>query len=130
MEKNYRSYIYKLGLISVTLLTLSVILFLTMLKPWLNYFFPFVIFYFFTFSAVQHVSLLKSTKGNPQKFQTNFMAWFGIKMFLNLSFVIIYALLNKAEAVSFVLFFAICYIVYTVFDVATLTKTLRSGNIK
>lgn len=130
MEKKYRNYIYKLGLISVILLTISVGLFLTVLKPWFNYIFPFIILYFFLFNSFQHFKLLKSAKGDPRVFHTNYMAWFGIKLFLNLSFVIVYVLLNKAQALSFVLFFAVCYMVYTTFEVIALTKTLRSGNVK
>ncbi|MCT4603887.1 MAG: hypothetical protein N4A59_13430, partial [Marinifilum sp.] len=111
MEKRYRSYIYKLGVISIVLLIGSVTLFLTVLETWFNYIFPFVILYFFLFNSIQHFKLLKVSKGDPRIFHTNYMAWFGIKMFLNLSFVLIYALLNKAQAVSFILFFTFCYVV-------------------
>ncbi|PXX97026.1 hypothetical protein DF185_18550 [Marinifilum breve] len=130
MEKKYKSYILRLGLISVFLLIGSSTLFLTVLKPWFNYIFPFVILYFFLFNSFQHFKLLKLSKGDPRVFHTNYMAWFGIKLFLNLSFVIVYVLLNRAQALSFVLFFAFCYVVYTTFEVIALSKTLRSGNIK
>ncbi len=130
MEKKYKNYIYKLGLISVLLLVISSGLFLTILEPWFNYSFPFIILYFFLFGSFQHFKLLKSAKKSPQAFNTNYMAWFGIKMFFNLSFVIIYALLNRSQALSFVLFFAVCYMVYTTFEVIALTKNLRSGNVK
>lgn len=130
MEKRYKSYIFKLGLISVFLLIGSVALYLTILEEWFNYIFPFVILYFFLFNSIQHFRLLKLSKGDPRVFHTNYMAWFGIKLFLNLSFVIVYVLLNKAQALSFVLFFAFCYLVYTTFEVIALSKTLRSGNIK
>jgi hypothetical protein len=130
MEKKYKSYILRLGLISVFLLVGSSALFLTVLKPWFNYIFPFVILYFFLFNSFQHFKLLKLSKGDPRVFHTNYMAWFGIKLFLNLSFVIVYVLLNRAQALNFVLFFAFCYVVYTTFEVIALSKTLRSGNIK
>lgn len=130
MEKKYKSYILRLGLISVFLLIGSSALFLTVLKPWFNYIFPFVILYFFLFNSFQHFKLLKLSKGDPRVFHTNYMAWFGVKLFLNLSFVIVYVLLNRSQALSFVLFFAFCYVVYTTFEVIALSKTLRSGNIK
>ncbi len=130
MEKKYKSYILRLSLISVFLLIGSVALFLTVLKPWFSYIFPFVILYFFLFNSFQHFKLLKLSKGDPRIFHTNYMAWFGIKLFLNLSFVIVYVLLNRAQALSFVIFFAFCYVVFTTFEVITLSKTLRSGNIK
>lgn len=130
MENKYKNYIYKLALISVILLFISSALFLTVLKPWFNYVYFIVILYFFLLNALQHFRLLKLERKNPRIFHTNYMAWFGIKMFFNLCFVIVYALLNKAEAVSFVLFFAICYLIFTSYDVVSLTKTLRSENVK
>lgn len=130
MEKKYRKYIINLSVLSAIMLTLSVGLYLTVLKPWFNFIFPFVILYFFLFSALQHYKLLKSSKGNPRNFHTNYMAWFGIKLFLNLAFVIIYVLLNRSQALSFVLFFGLCYMVYTTYDVISLTKILRSENVK
>jgi len=130
MEKSIRKYIQNLAIISVTLLVMSVFMFLTLLKPWLNYIFPFVILYFFLLSSFQHYKLVKTAKDNPRVFNTNYMAWFGIKIFLHLSFVIIYILLNRSQALSFVLFFGFCYVVYTVYDVVVLSNTLRSGNVK
>lgn len=130
MENKYKNYIYKLGLVSIILLSVSSVLFLTILKPWYSIVYLFVILYFFLLNALQHFRLLKLEKKNPRVFHTKYMAWFGIKMFLNLSFVIVYALLNKPQALSFIAFFAVCYLVYTSFDVITLTKTLRSESIK
>ncbi|MFA9371766.1 MAG: hypothetical protein ACERIH_08660 [Labilibaculum antarcticum] len=130
MEKSIKKYIQNLGMISLSLLVISVLLYLTLLEPWFNYFFPFVIFYFFLLSSFQHYRLVKTAKDNPRAFNTNYMAWFGIKLFLHLSFVIIYVLLDRPRALSFVLFFGFCYVVYTAYDVVTLSNTLRSGDVK
>jgi L-asparagine transporter-like permease len=130
MEKSIKKYIQNLGIISLLLLVISVPLYLTLLKPWFNYVFPFVILYFFLLSSFQHYKLIKTAKDNPRVFNTNYMAWFGLKLFLHLSFVIIYVLINRSQALSFVLFFGFCYVVYTAFDVVSLSNTLRSGNVK
>ncbi|MBL4559518.1 MAG: hypothetical protein JKX79_00900 [Labilibaculum sp.] len=130
MEKSIKKYILNLGIISGVLLVLSVLMYLTILKPWFNYIFPFVILYFFLLSSLQYYKLINSIKNNPRVFNTNYMAWFGIKLFLHLSFIIVYVLLNRPQALSFVLFFGFCYVVYTVYDVVSLSNTLRSGNVK
>lgn len=130
MEKSIKKYIQNLGIISLALLVISVLLYLTLLKPWFNYVFPFVILYFFLLSSFQHYKLIKTAKDNPRVFNTNYMAWFGIKLFLHLSFVIVYVLLDRSQALSFVLFFGFCYVVYTTYDVVSLSNTLRSGNVK
>ena len=130
MEKSVKKHILSLGIISGVLLVLSVLMYLTILKPWFNYIFPFVILYFFLFSSFQHHKLINSLKNNPRSFNTNYMAWFGIKLFMHLSFIIIYVVLNRSQALSFVLFFGFCYVVYTTYDVVVLSNTLRSGNVK
>ena len=130
MEKPIKNYLMRLGALSAILLVITLGMFLTVLNSWFNYVFLFVILYFFLFSAFQHVKLMKSLTDNPRVFNTNYMAWFGIKLFLNLSFVIVYVLLNRSEALSFVVFFGFCYLVYTIFEVISLTKILRSGNVK
>lgn len=126
MEKSIKKYIQNLGIISLTLLLISALMYLTFLKPWFNYVFPFVILYFFLLSSFQHYKLIKTARENPLVFNTNYMAWFGLKLFLHLSFVIIYVLLDRSQALSFVLFFGFCYVVYTVYDVVSLSNTLRS----
>lgn len=126
MEKSIKKYIQNLGIISVILLIISVLMYLTLLKPWFNYIFPFVILYFFLLSSFQHYRLIKAAKDNPRVFSTSYMAWFGIKLFLHLGFVIICVLLNRSQALSFTLFFGFCYVVYTAYDVASLSKALRS----
>ncbi|WP_372754834.1 hypothetical protein [Labilibaculum sp.] len=130
MEKSNKRFIKSLGVISLVLLVVSSLLFATLLKNWMNYFFPFVIVYFFLFSSVQHLKLTKAAQGKTRDFHTNYMAWFGIRLFLNLSFVIVYVLLNRTQALSFVLFFAFCYVVYTAYEVSSLSKILRSDNVK
>lgn len=130
MEKNYRKYIINLCIVTGIVLLVSAIAFLTVFKQWFNLIFPFVILYFFLLNSFQHFKLLKSSLGNPRVFHTNYMAWFGIKLFLNLTFIIVYVLLNRPEALSFVLFFGFCYLVYTTYEVIALTKTLGSENVK
>lgn len=130
MKKSVKKFILNLGIISGVLLVLSVVMFLTILEPWFNYIFPFVILYFFLLSSFQHYRLIYSVKNNPRSFNTNYMAWFGIKLFLHLTFIIVYVLLNRLQALSFVLFFGFCYVIYTTYDVVLLSNTLRSGNVK
>ncbi len=130
MEKSIKKYILNLGIISGVLLAISVLMYFTILEPWFNYIFPFVILYFFLLSSFQHYKLLLSIKNNPRNFNTNYMAWFGIKLFAHLCFVILYVLLDRANALVFVLYFGLCYIVYTTYDVVSLSNTLRSGNVK
>ncbi|RXQ95000.1 hypothetical protein EO244_08080 [Ancylomarina salipaludis] len=121
-----KKHISQLGLLSLVLLILTAGLFYEVLNPWFNPIFPFIILYFFIFNLVQHSALLKKKEKSPMAFNTSFMAWFSIKLFLNLTIVIAFVFLNRSEALSFILYFASCYIFYTVFEVTSLVKSLKS----
>jgi len=121
-----KKHILRLGLLSLLLLALTTVLFHEILNPWFNPIFPFIILYFFAFNVIQHSSLLKMKEKNPMAFNTGFMAWFGVKLFLNLTIIIVFVLLNRPEALSFVLYFASCYIFYTLFEVTSLVKSMKS----
>ncbi|RZT97458.1 hypothetical protein EV201_2128 [Ancylomarina subtilis] len=121
-----KKHISQLGLLSIILLILTLGLFYKVLNPWFNPIFPFIIFYFFIFNLVQHSALLKTKEKSPMAFNTSFMAWFAVKLFLNLTIIIVFVLLNRSEALSFILYFATCYIFYTVFEVTSLVKSLKS----
>jgi hypothetical protein len=130
MEKSNQKFITRLGIISLVLLVVSTLVYTTLLKTWMNYFYPFVIIYFYLFSSVQHVKLSNAAREKTRDFHTNYMMWFGIRLFTNLSFVTVYVLLNRSQALNFVLFFAFCYIIYTAYEVACLSNTLRSNNVR
>lgn len=121
-----KKHISQLGLLSLFLLVLTIGLFYDLFNPWFNPIFPFIILYFFVFSLIQHSTLLKSKDKSPMAFNTSFMAWFSIKLFLNLTIILVFVLLNKPEALAFVLYFATCYIFFTVFEVTSLVKSLKS----
>lgn len=121
-----KKHISQLGLLSLFLLILTIGLFYDLLNPWFNPIFPFFILYFFVFNLIQHSALLKKKDRSPMAFNTAFMAWFAIKLFLNLTIIIAFVLLNRSEALSFVIYFATCYIFFTVFEVTSLVKSLKS----
>ncbi len=121
-----KKHISQLVILSFFLLIVTIGLFYEIFNPWFNPVFPFIILYFFVFSLIQHSALLKAKGKTPMAFNTSFMAWFSIKLFLNLTIIVAFVLLNKPEALSFVLYFATCYIFFTVFEVTSLVKSLKS----
>ena len=121
-----KKHISRLGLLTLFLLVLTVALFYETLNPWFNPIFPFILLYFFVFNLIQHSALLKTKEKSPMAFNTSFMAWFAIKLFLNLTIIIVFVLTNRSEALSFVIYFATCYIFHTVFEVTSLVKNLKS----
>lgn len=130
VKKSFRGYIYTLGLLSLIIILTGGAVFAVFLRDHFLWVYPFVVLYFFLLNAFQHFSLLDVSVNNLRLFQANYLMWFGAKLFLNLTFVLVYILTDKIHALSFVLVFGLCYIVYGIFEVASLTNVLRGINSK
>ncbi len=123
---NYKLLIIKLAILSLLILGASAILFSLEQVPFsITSFFPFVVLYFFLLSAVQYRRIGKIRNADIRSFHTKYTAWFGIKLFVNIFVIVLFVLINKAEAKSFLIYFIALYIIYTIFDTYHLSKMVR-----
>jgi hypothetical protein len=76
-----------------------------------------ILLYFFIVTMMFHLGLVASLKGRPQQFIRYFMGATTLKLLVHIAAVIIFALLNKADAINFILSFFVVYIVFTVYEV-------------
>ncbi|MRT92154.1 hypothetical protein [Ancylomarina sp. 16SWW S1-10-2] len=121
-----KKHISQLWLLSLFLLVLTIGLFYDLLSPWFNPIFPFVILYFFILNLAQYSFLIRRKDKSPMAFNTAFMTWFSVKFLLNIAIILVFVLLNRVEARGFVLYFATCYIFFTILEVTSLVKSLKS----
>ena len=66
-----------------------------------------------------HLGLVKSPSKGGKHFIRYYIGATGAKLFFFLMLIIVYALLNKEEAVSYALAFFYFYFIFTVFEVKT-----------
>lgn len=78
---------------------------------------PFLFFFFIGCSLVSYHYLLRSMTERLIRFVNTFLLLTVIKLFLYAGVMIAYVLLNKADAVPFMLSFFILYLAYTIFEV-------------
>lgn len=88
--------------------------------------YPWLILLFFVITALVHWVLLKITELNPRKFVGYFMLATTLKLLNYLIVIVIYVLTVKTEVLPFILAFFALYIIYTVFEVATILSQTRS----
>ena len=86
---------------------------------------PIIILFFFSFTAIMHRYLLISTEGRPQKFIFTFMMMTTIKLLMYLAIILIYALLNKEDALGFIGAFFVNYFIFTIFEIVEIMKYLK-----
>lgn len=86
---------------------------------------PFILLFFLSISLLVHRFLLKKANGNHGKFINAFLLTTTIKLLLFLSVILIYVLLNRADAIGFILTFFVYYLIFTFFEIFSILKFLR-----
>jgi hypothetical protein len=125
MRKKYSQFILRLTLLSVSLglvaLLLSRILPERMISPAL----PYLFLLFYLTGALVHYILLRITSMNPRKFVSYFMLATFFKLMNYLIVILVYTIYVKEGILPFILTFFVLYIIYTVFEVATILKQTK-----
>ena len=123
-----KKYITRLLIFSTILSTISFGLFSFVLPQYYLPIFPYLITFFISVSILVHVILLKASNFRIAKFSTFYMGSTTAKLFLYIIFLIIYVLVDKENAVPFLLTFFILYFLYTIFETFSLLIDLKEKN--
>jgi hypothetical protein len=89
-----------------------------------------ILFLFFVVTFLFHRGLINSLKKDSKAFVRYYMGGSGAKLGLFLIVILIYAFINKANAMKFALTFFLFYIFYTVFEVSIAYKQFGSKQEK
>lgn len=82
--------------------------------------------FMFGSSVLVHYFTIKASEESPRRFPTYFMAITGLKMLAYLFALGAYVFIFRNAALPVVIGFLILYVVYTVLEVASAMKSLRS----
>jgi len=91
---------------------------------------PYIVLFFFTISLLVHRYLLKKSGGQHAKFINAFLLTTTIKLLLFLAVIVIYVLLNRDDAIGFILTFFTYYLIFTSFEIISILKYLRTAQKK
>lgn len=128
MDSFGKNFLVKLIIITIVLLTLGLLLLGTILSKYSFPAFPFLVMYFFAITFVSHNILVKYSKIRFARFSSVYMLITGVKMFVNIIFLIAYIWLNTRSAFAFIISFLIIYISYTIFEVVALLSHFKEKN--
>ena len=126
--------LYIIFLKKLLIFTIFVAIFGTIISMFLpaNFFtptLPFLYVFFFAATLVVHYLLLKVSEKRPPGFINFFMLVTFGKLIFFLTIIMVYALLNRDDAVQFIVAFFILYLFFTAFEV-TLTLTHNKEKTK
>jgi hypothetical protein len=126
MKKKYRQFIIRLTMLSLIAGLTAYLLSLFLPDGIITRAYPWLIFLFFVITALVHYVLLRITELNPRKFVGYFMLATTLKLLNYLIVIIIYVFIVKTGVLPFILAFFTLYIIYTVFEVATILSQTKS----
>ena len=87
---------------------------------------PYLFLFFLSVTLVVHYVLLKASEKRFSKFTTYFMLATFLKLMLYIAVLLIYVLLNRSDAIPFIITFFILYIFYTAFEVISILSYTKS----
>ncbi len=123
--KEIKVFIIKILTFSIILISISAILYLTLLKRFYIKLFPLQLLIIAALTAFSHIRLIKACELNMRRFTTVFMLSVTLKLIVYLAFLLICLLIDHSNAITFVLTFFILYVCYTVFEVTEALKFLK-----
>jgi len=118
-------YITRLLIFAAVLSLVVYGLFTTVLEQFYLPIFPYLIAFFVSISVLVHFILLKASNYRIAKFSTFFMGSVTLKLFMYIIFLVVYVLLDKENAVSFLITFFVFYLAFTIFETISLLIDLK-----
>ncbi len=125
MNNHLKKFIIRGIIISLILFIAGFFLFITILKEYFSFSFPVLLVVIFLVTVLFHRYLIRSAGESNRKFPAKFLGATGIKMGLYMILIIIYVVLDRENAVPFLLVFMIIYVIFTVFEVISVLDYIK-----
>lgn len=126
MKSGYLKFLQHLLIYSAILGAIAIIFYLFLPKHFITPVLPFLFFFFTAITLISYYILLRSLKSKLSRFVNTFLLSTIFKLFLYIGIMILYVLLNRSDAVPFMITFFILYLFYTIFEVVKMIPLTRS----
>ncbi len=118
-------FFYSLIIFSALMLLSGYLFFSTVLKDYFLPVFYLLVFYFMLLTLSGRLVLMKSNPDKPGDFNTRYFLVRWMKVIMHLLFIVGYLLTDRENIPAFIITFLSCYIIYSVFDISTLSIYLK-----
>ena len=132
INKEIRFFLKKMLLLCLVIIGLSLFLFDSVLKGYYLKIYPLQIAVIALVTIFSHIKLMNAFQQNARRFNTTFLSIMSIKLFIYLIFILVCLLIDRTNAINFVLTFLVLYTIFTIFEVVEISnfikKDLNSSN--
>lgn len=130
MKLRYVDFLKKLLIYSFILAIAGFLTASFLPEPYITPALPYLFFFFFSVTLIVHLILLKVSQKKGSGFINFFMLLTFGKLLFFLTIILIYALLNRADAVRFILSFFVLYVFFTAFEVVLSLSHTKQNDLK
>lgn len=125
MQEIFIQFLKRIIVFTIILAVIEYFLSIQLEPKWVSNSWPFIILFFLSFTVLLHRQLLKSTAANPKKFVYTFLLMTTVKILLYLAVILVYVMINRADAIGFIIAFFINYFLFTAFELSAVMKLMK-----
>lgn len=125
MDSTYLAFAKRLFIFSTIVGLLTFVSTLAIPSKYVSLSMPYILFFFFSITAVSHYFVLNAIKEKMSRFVNYFMISIFVKLVFYSLIIVVYSFVNKADIIPFVITFFVYYICYTVFELIEILKATK-----
>lgn len=125
MKQTFNPYLFKITLFTLILLVISIILARISKPDIILPILPLIPLFFYLVNIGIHYLIVRITLKKAKQFYNYFMISTFVKLILYMAIILIYALTVRQGKISFTLSFFIFYLLYSGFEVITLSSHIK-----
>lgn len=122
MSTDFLGFVKKSTIASIVLFIIGLVVFKFIIPDLYQTMFPFLLLFFYLLSLILQYFLHKIAKMNMLRFSSRFMAITMSKLIVLIILALVYILLNKAGAVTFIVVFFLLYVIFTALETQDIMK--------
>ncbi|MCL4482809.1 MAG: hypothetical protein M1445_09410 [Bacteroidetes bacterium] len=127
ISKEKRFFLKKALLFCSVLIGVSLLLYDTLLKEYYLKVFPLQFGIVALITLLSHLKLMNASERNPRKFSTTYLSIMSVRLLIYLVFILVCLLIDRTNAVNFVVTFLVLYLAFTIFEVIEILNFLKKN---
>lgn len=127
INKDILQFSKKFSLFCLVLIGMSLLLYDFALKNFYLKIYPIQFAMVAVVTYLSHLKLMNSFDQNIRNFSTTFLATMSVKLLIYMAFIVVCLVIDRTEAVNFVLTFLLLYLCFTTFEVIQISDFLKKN---
>ena len=127
MNTERQIFLKKVFYLCLSISGMAILLYQSVLKGYYLSIFPLQFAVVILVTVISHLRLMTSVEQNAQRFITTFLSVMSAKLFIYLFFILICLLVDRSNAINFVVTFLLMYLIFTIFEVIEISNFFKKN---